>query len=81
MRKLNLSTLGWQRCAELLTMQFFKVNLKNVLNSFWAVFCCKVGACYGFNSEIGYQSRCRDKKKCHFKVLKVLKVLKNKNKT
>ena len=30
-------------------LKFLKVNVKNVLNSFWVVFCCEVGVYYGFN--------------------------------
>ena len=57
------------------------MNEQNVLNPFWADFCCKVGVYYGFNSEISYQSWCRDRKKCQFSVLKELKVSKNESKS
>ena len=59
------------------TSKFLKVNSKYVLNSFLAVFRRKVGVYYVFNSEISYQSWCREKKICQSEVLKVLKVLKS----
>ena len=46
------------------------MNEQNVLNSFWADFCCKVGVYYSFNSEISYQSWCCYRKKCQFSALK-----------
>ena len=51
---------------------------KNVLNSFVAVFGCKVGVYYGFKCEISYQSWCCEKNKCGSSVLNALKVLKSK---
>ena len=44
-------------------LEIFKEKSKNVLNSFLAVFCCKVGVYYDFNSEISYQSWCCKNKK------------------
>ena len=61
----TLKNVYTRRLATLLhmsTSKFSKVNSKNVLNSFLAISSCKVGVYCVFNSEISYQSWCREKK-------------------
>ena len=59
----QIQTFDNQWMATLLhvsTSNFFKVNSKNVLNSFLVVFCCKIGVYHGLKSEISYQGWCRE---------------------